>query len=112
MAVASQAVVQVDIARAAQESEKLDDAARQITLLASKGAHEAATSAARSLGGDARSIAVLAQVADESIKTMREVIEIEREVATADRECEAKLVAIRDKLVHGMQGVNAAALQK
>jgi uncharacterized protein YaaN involved in tellurite resistance len=112
MAVASQAVVQVDIARAAQESEKLDDAARQITLLASKGAHEAATSAARSLGGDARNIAVLAQVADESIKTMREVIEIEREVAAADSEREAKLVAIRDKLVHGMQGVNAAALQK
>jgi uncharacterized protein YaaN involved in tellurite resistance len=112
MAVASQAVVQVDIARAAQESEKLDDAARQITLLASKGAHEAATSAARSLGGDARNIAVLAQVADESIKTMHEVIEIEREVAAADREREAKLAAIRDKLVQGMQGVNAAALQK
>ena len=42
----SQAVVQVDIARAAQEAEKLDEAARQITLLASKGAHDAATSAA------------------------------------------------------------------
>ena len=112
MAVASQAVVQVDIARAAQESEKLDDAARQITLLASKGAHEAATSAARSLGGDARNIAVLAHVADESIKTMHEVIEIEREVAAADREREAKLAAIRDKLVQGMQGVNAAALRK
>jgi uncharacterized protein YaaN involved in tellurite resistance len=112
MAVASQAVVQVDIARAAQESEKLDEAARQITLLASKGAHEAATSAARSLGGDARNIAVLAQVADESIKTMHEVIAIEREVAAGDREREAKLAEIRDKLVRGMQGVNAAALQK
>ena len=43
MAVASQAVVQVDIARAAGEAEKLDEAARQITLLASKGAHDAAT---------------------------------------------------------------------
>ena len=31
MAIASQAAVQVDIARAAKESEKLDDAARQIT---------------------------------------------------------------------------------
>lgn len=112
MAVASQAVVQVDIARAAQESEKLDEAARQITLLASKGAHEAATSAARSLGGDQRNIDVLAQVADESVKTMHEVMEIEREIAAGDREREARLAEIRDRLVRGMQGVNAAALQK
>jgi uncharacterized protein YaaN involved in tellurite resistance len=112
MAVASQAVVQVDIRRAAGEAEKLDEAARQITLLASKGAHEAATSAARSLGGDQRNIDVLAQVADETIKTMHEVMEIEREVAAGDREREAKLAAIRDRLVRGMQGVNAAAVQK
>jgi uncharacterized protein YaaN involved in tellurite resistance len=112
MAVASQAVVQVDIARAAQESEKLDEAARQITLLASKGAHDAATSAARSLGGDKRNIEVLAQVADQSIKTMHEVIAIEREVAAGDRDREARLTEIRDRLVHGMQGVQAAALQK
>lgn len=112
MAVASQAVVQVDIARAAGEAEKLDEAARQITILASKGAHDAATSAARSLGGDQRNIDVLAQVADEAIKTMHEVIEIEREVAAGDREREAKLTAIRDRLVHGMQGVNAAAVQR
>jgi uncharacterized protein YaaN involved in tellurite resistance len=112
MAVASQAVVQVDIARAAGEAEKLDEAARQITLLASKGAHDAATSAARSLGGDQRNIDVLAQVADETIKTMHEVIEIEREVAAGDSEREAKLLAIRDRLVKGMQGVNAAAVQR
>jgi len=112
MAVASQAVVQVDIARAAAESEKLDEAARQITILASKGAHDAATSAARSLGGDQRNLDVLAQVADESIKTMHEVIEIERDVAAGDRDREAKLAAIRDRLVRGMQGVNAAAVQK
>ncbi|MCG2632669.1 toxic anion resistance protein [Bradyrhizobium sp. WYCCWR 13023] len=112
MAVASQAVVQVDIARAASESEKLDEAARQITILASKGAHDAATSAARSLGGDQRNIDVLAQVADEAIQTMHEVIAIEREVASGDREREAKLTAIRDRLVQGMQGVNAAAVQR
>jgi uncharacterized protein YaaN involved in tellurite resistance len=112
MAVASQAVVQVDIARAAGEAEKLDEAARQITLLASKGAHDAATSAARSLGGDQRNIDVLAQVADETIKTMHEVIAIEREVAAGDGEREAKLTAIRDRLVQGMQGVNAAAVQR
>jgi uncharacterized protein YaaN involved in tellurite resistance len=110
MAVASQAVVQVDIRRAADEAERLDDAARQITVLASKGAHEAATSAARSLGGDQRNIDVLAQVADETIKTMHEVIEIEREVAAGDREREAKLAAIRDRLVTGMQGVNRHAV--
>jgi uncharacterized protein YaaN involved in tellurite resistance len=112
MAVASQAVVQVDIKRAADEAEKLDEAARQITLLASKGAHDAATSAARSLGGDQRNIDVLAQVADESIRTMHEVIDIEREVAAGDREREAKLAEIRDRLVRGMQGVTAAAVQK
>ena len=112
MAVASQAAVQVDIARAAQESEKLDDVARQITVLASKGAHDAATSAARSLGGDARNIEVLAQVADETIRTMHEVMEIERDVAAGDREREAKLAAIRDRLVSGMQGVNKAAVQR
>jgi uncharacterized protein YaaN involved in tellurite resistance len=111
MAVASQAVVQVDIRRAAEESERLDEAARQITQLASKGAHDAATSAARSLGGDQRNIDVLAQVADEAIQTMHEVIEIEREVAAGDREREAKLAAIRDKLVTGMRGVNQHAIQ-
>ena len=111
MAVASQAVVQVDIRRAADEAEHLDEAARQITLLASKGAHDAATSAARSLGGDQRNIDVLAQVADESIRTMHEVIDIEREVAAGDREREAKLAAIRDRLVTGMQGVNQHAIE-
>ena len=111
MAVASQAVVQVDIRRAAEESEKLDEAARQLTLLASKGAHDAATSAARSLGGDQRNIDVLAQVADEAIKTMHEVIDIEREVAAGDREREAKLAAIRDRLAIGMRGVNQHAIQ-
>ena len=112
MAVASQAAVQVDIARAAKESEKLDDAARQITILASKGAHEAATSAARSLGGDARNVEVLAQVADEAIRTMQEVMQIEREVAAADGQREAKLSAIRNRLISGMRDVHAAALQQ
>jgi uncharacterized protein YaaN involved in tellurite resistance len=111
MAVASQAAVQVDIRRAADESEKLDDAARQITLLASKGAHDAATSAARSLGGDQRNIDVLAQVADETIQTMNEVITIEREVAAGDRDREAKLTAIRDRLGAGMRGVAQSVLK-
>ena len=111
MAVASQAVVQVDIRHAAEESEKLDEAARQLTELASKGAHDAATSAARSLGGDQRNIDVLAKVADEAIQTMHEVIEIEREVAAGDREREAKLAAVRDRLAIGMRGVAQAAVQ-
>jgi len=111
MAVASQAAVQADIRRAADESEKLDEAARQITLLASKGAHDAATTAARSLGGDQRNIEVLAKVADEAIQTMHEVIEIEREVAAGDRDREAKLTEIRDRLGQGMRGVAQAALK-
>ena len=111
MAVASQAAVQVDIRRAADESEKLDEAARQITLLASKGAHDAATSAARSLGGDQRNIDVLAKVADEAIATMNEVIDIEREVAAGDKDREAKLTQIRDKLAVGMRGVNQRTLE-
>ncbi len=112
MAVASQAVVQVEIRNAAQASAKLDEANRQITLLASKGAHEAATSAARSLGGDLRNIDVLAQVADEAIATMNEVIDIEREVAAGDAAREARLAEVRNKLVRGMQGVNARAVEK
>jgi uncharacterized protein YaaN involved in tellurite resistance len=112
MAVASQAAVQVDIRRAADESEKLDEAARQLTLLASKGAHDAATSAARSLGGDQRNIDVLAKVADEAIQTMNEVIAIEREVAAGDRDREAKLTAIRDRLGVGMRGVAQNALKE
>jgi uncharacterized protein YaaN involved in tellurite resistance len=112
MAVASQAVVQVEIRNAAAASAKLDEANRQITLLASKGAHEAATSAARSLAGDQRNIDVLAQVADEAIATMNEVIDIEREVAAGDAAREQKLAEVRNKLVRGMQGVNARAVQK
>lgn len=111
MAVASQAVVQVDIRHAAEEAEKLDEAARQITQLASKGAHDAAISAARSLGGDRRNIDVLAQVAEEAIQTMHEVLDIERDVAAGDRDREAKLAAIRDRLVIGMQGVNQRAAE-
>jgi uncharacterized protein YaaN involved in tellurite resistance len=111
MAVASQAVVQVDIRHAAEESEKLDEAARQLTLLASKGAHDAATAAARSLGGDQRNIDVLAKVADEAIQTMHDVIEIEREVVAADRAREAKLAAVRDRLAAGMRGVAQGAVQ-
>jgi uncharacterized protein YaaN involved in tellurite resistance len=111
MAVASQAVVQVDIRRAAEESARLDEAARQITLLASKGAHDAATQAAKSLGGDQRDIDVLVRVADEAILTMHEVIEIEREVAAADREREAKLTEVRDRLAVGMRGVAQAVVR-
>jgi uncharacterized protein YaaN involved in tellurite resistance len=112
MAVASQAVVQVQIKNAANDASKLDEANRQITLLAAKGAHEAATSAARSLGGDQRNIDVLAQVANEAIQTMNEVIDIEREVAAADRNRETKLAEVRDRLVQGMRSVNQRALEK
>ena len=110
MAVASQAVVQVEIRNAAEASAKLDEANRQITILASKGAHDAATAAARSLGGDARNIDVLAQAADEAIATMNEVLDIEREVAAGDAAREARLAEVRTKLVRGMQGVNARAV--
>ncbi len=112
MAVASQSVVQVEIKNAADAAAKLDEANRQITLLAAKGAHDAATGAARSLGGDQRNLDVLAQVADETIQTMHEVIEIEREVAAGDAAREQKLLEIRNKLVTGMQGVNARVLEQ
>lgn len=112
MAVASQAVVQVEIRNAADAAAKLDEANRQIILLAAKGAHDAATTAARSLGGDQRNIDVLAQVADETIRTMNEVIDIERDMAAQDAVREQKLAEIRNKLVAGMQGVNARVLEK
>jgi hypothetical protein len=111
MAVASQAAVHVQIRHAADEAAKLDEASRQISVLAAKGAHEAATTAARSLGGDPRNIEVLAQVADEAVKTMNEVIDIEREVAAGDREREARLAEVRDRLIRGMQGVNQRAIE-
>ncbi len=85
-------------------------AARQGTLLAAKGAHDAATQAARSLSGDPRNVDVLATVADEAIRTMHEVIEIEREAASGDRARENRLTAIRDRLVIGMQGVHRHAI--
>jgi uncharacterized protein YaaN involved in tellurite resistance len=112
MAVASQAVVHVQVRHAADEAAKLDEASRQISLLAAKGAHEAATSAAQSLGGDPRNIDVLAQVADEAIKTMNDVIDIERQVAAADRDREARLTEVRNKLIRGMQGVNQRAVEQ
>jgi len=112
MAVAAQAAVQVEIRNAADSAAKLDEANRQITLLAAKGAHEAATSAARSLGGDQRNLDMLAQVADETIRTMNEVIDIERDMAAQDVVREQKLAEIRNKLVTGMQGVNARSLEK
>ncbi|MDE8347351.1 MAG: toxic anion resistance protein [Acidocella sp.] len=112
MAVAAQAVVQVEIKNAADAAAKLDEANRQITLLAAQGAHDAATSAARSLGGDDRNIQMLSQVADQTIATMHEVLDIEREVAAGAAEREAKLAEIRNKLVIGMQGVNARAISQ
>lgn len=112
MAVASQAVVQVEIRNAADAAAKLEEANRQITLLAAKGAHEAAVTAAQSRGGDPRNIDVLAQVADETIRTMNEVIDIEREAVAQEAAREQKLAEIRAKLVIGMQGVNARVLEK
>jgi uncharacterized protein YaaN involved in tellurite resistance len=112
MAVAAQAVVQADTRRAGEESEKLDDAARKITELAVQGTHDAAVDAARSLGGDPRNLETLAAAADQSIATMREVQEIEQQVLAQDREREQKLIAIRDKLVTGMRGVQAQALSR
>lgn len=112
MAVASQAVVHVQVRHAADEAAKLDEASRQISLLAAKGAHEAATSAAQSLAGDPRNIEVLAQVADETIKTMNDVIDIERQVAAGDRERETRLAEVRDRLIRGMQGVSQRAVEQ
>jgi hypothetical protein len=43
---------------------------------------------------------------------MHEVIDIEREIAAQDSVREQKLAEIRNKLVTGMQGVNARAIEK
>lgn len=106
MAVASQAVVQVQLRKQAEQGERLAEADRQVTLLASKGAHEAAVGAALSLGEDPRNIAVLARVAEEAVKTMNEVLDIEKQIAADDRNCEARLVEIKSRLLEGMRGVN------
>lgn len=105
MAVASQAVVQADIRHAVAEGEKLREADRQITLLASEGAHEAAVSAAKSLSGNPADIAVLEEVANKAVATMEEVRQIEAETADNERKREASLVEIRHNLNTGMRGV-------
>lgn len=112
MAVASQAVVQVEIRKAADSAAKLEEANRQISLLAAQGAHEAAVSAARANAGDERNLEALTLVADETIKTMNEVIDIEREMAAQDAAREQKLLEIRNKLVGGMQGATQRTLEK
>jgi hypothetical protein len=43
---------------------------------------------------------------------MNEVIDIEREVAAGDAAREQRLLEVRNKLVQGMQGVNARAVAK
>jgi hypothetical protein len=43
---------------------------------------------------------------------MNEVIDIEREVAAGDRDREAKLADVRDRLVKGMRAVNQRAIEK
>ena len=43
---------------------------------------------------------------------MNEVIDIEREVAAGDRDREAKLAEVRDRLVQGMRSVNQRAVEK
>ena len=60
MAMASQAAVQVNIRRAAEESDRLDEAARRLTLLASKEAHDAAIAAARSLAATSATPSLIA----------------------------------------------------
>jgi hypothetical protein len=42
---------------------------------------------------------------------MNEVIDIERQVAAGDREREARLAEVRDRLIRGMQGVNQRAIE-
>jgi hypothetical protein len=98
--------VQVQLRKQAEQGERLAEADRQITLLASKGAREAAVGAARSLDEDPRNIAVLAQVADEAVKTMNEVLDIERRIAADDRNRETRLIEIKSRLLEGMRSVN------
>lgn len=110
MAVAAQAVVQADTRRAGEESEKLDEAARRITELAVQGSHDAAVSAAHSLGGDPRNLETLQAAAAQSIETMKEVQAIEAQILAQDRDREQKLIEVRNRLVEGMRGVQAIAL--
>jgi hypothetical protein len=43
---------------------------------------------------------------------MNDVIDIERQVAAGDREREARLTDVRDRLIRGMQGVNQRAVEQ
>lgn len=110
MAVASQAVVEADVQRAGHEKEKLDEANRRVMEIAGQAAHDAAISAARSLQGDPRNLDSLKTLAQQTLATMHEVVEIEQEAAQKDRQREQELARVRDQLVAGMQGVTQQAL--
>jgi uncharacterized protein YaaN involved in tellurite resistance len=111
-ALASQAAVQASIKRAGKESEKLDEANRKIMELVAQGTHDAAIESARSLAGDPNSLEDLAKFAEQSISTMKEVIQIEKDVSKEQNEREQKLIKIRNDLVNGMLQVQTETLSK
>jgi uncharacterized protein YaaN involved in tellurite resistance len=110
MAAAALAMAQADVRGAAEEAERLAEADRRVTALASRGAHDAAIAAARSLGADPRNVAVLAQVVQDQVGTLREILAIEQDFARKDSENERQLVEVRDALVTGMQAVQRRAV--
>ena len=112
MAAASQAAVQADIRTAALEHEKLDEADRRVLGLIGSGAHDAAVSAARSLGADPRNIEALAVLARQTIDTLHEVVGIEEDMEHQQKAQEQKLVDIRNTLVLGMTEVQQRALAR
>jgi uncharacterized protein YaaN involved in tellurite resistance len=110
MALASQAVVEVRTTKSAQEAERLSEANRQVMALAGKSAHDSAVAAERAKAGDERDLQALSALADQTIETMREVLEIEKENEQKMATREQELVKVRDRLVEGMRSVQAIAL--
>lgn len=111
MTVASQAVINVEINQAANAIDKLNEANRKITELASSGVREGALSAVRSLSGDSANLDTLMKVADETIQTMNDVLVAEQEVRTNRIAHEQKLVDITEKLMVGMRAVTQKSLE-
>jgi uncharacterized protein YaaN involved in tellurite resistance len=110
MVAASQVAVQATLQRAAGEQAKLEEADRKVMALAGEGAHEAAISAAQSLASDPRNIQALADLAEKTQATMREVLAIEKQVQQTHVDQEKQLVTIRNDLVKGMTAIQAESL--
>ena len=112
MAVASQAVVHVQLKHAADEAAKLDEASRQISLLAPKARTKRRPRRPRALPATRATSKCSRRSRTRRSRPCTKSSTSNRQVAAGDREREARLTEVRDKLIRGMQGVNQHAIEQ